>query len=280
MNERRLPDFVVIGGRKCGTTWLDGLLRQHPQLHMPTRTKELFFFDRYWERGVGWYSEQFGEAKPDAIIGEVTPSYFQSIDAPGRLRNTLPHAQLVAVLRDPVERAWSDYRHALRKGDVRGTFEDAIEQMPSIINESRYAAAIDRWRYESKDKLLVLTFEDLISDTDSTLRHLVKHLGITEFERWELADQLNEAKLPRYRPLSLIAHRASRTAHRIGLHNLVAGLKKAGIGSVLESSADLRISPEQRLMVQNLLWDDFQKVRDLLPIGPGGSGTETWFMVC
>lgn len=265
MSTRILPDFVVIGARKSGTTWLDGLLRQHPLVHLPATTKELFFFDRYWDRGLGWYSDQFGTPAAGSIVGEVTPTYLHDPQAPDRLHRTLPDVRLAVVLRDPVDRAWSDFLHARRKGDVTGSLTEAIRVMPSIIEESRYAAPLREWTERVGDRLLILYFEDLVADAPGTMHRLLTHVGATSFENWSLDARTNEARAPRNVAISRLAHQASRAAHRAGLHRLVDAAKGLGVSRALERTEAAPMSPDDRALISELVGDDLELLRDLVP---------------
>ena len=89
-----LPDFVVVGAQKAGTTSLYRMLRKHPQIHMP-RTKELHFFDVHWDKGVEWYSEQFTPGRWEWRRGEATPYYLYRPMVRERMLQVLPKARLV-----------------------------------------------------------------------------------------------------------------------------------------------------------------------------------------
>src|SRR5687768_16419575 len=101
---RDLPDFVVIGAQKAGTTSLHYYLSEHPGILIGTR-KEVHFFDRAYNRGTLWYRSSFPiRGLIDAIIGESTPNYIFHPCVPARMASLLPAARLIAVLRNPVER--------------------------------------------------------------------------------------------------------------------------------------------------------------------------------
>src|SRR5688572_19406956 len=104
----RLPDFVVIGSMRAGSTSLARYIGAHPSVYMPPK-KELHFFDWNWDRGLDWYRAQFRDATPGAIIGEATPIYIVYREAMERLAKACPEARLLVVLRDPVSRAYSHY---------------------------------------------------------------------------------------------------------------------------------------------------------------------------
>lgn len=120
----RLPDFLVIGAQKCGTSWLREMLRQHPAVFMPIR--ELHFFDKpdIYANGPAWYARHFDDAAPDQVVGEKTPAYLRLPIKPNipegarRIHDLLPDAKLIAILRNPVHRAISALNHAIVVGDV------------------------------------------------------------------------------------------------------------------------------------------------------------------
>ena len=125
---RRLPDFVVIGANASGTTSFYWNLVRHPTI-LPTATKEVHFFDRHWQDGLGWYRAHFPLAHTRArhITGEATPSYLFRPGVAARIADTVPRARLIALLRDPVDRAYGHYHKRLRKGSIALPFGDVIE---------------------------------------------------------------------------------------------------------------------------------------------------------
>ena len=116
-----LPNFVVIGAMRSGSTSLYKYLQAHPDVFMPR--KEIHFFDVKWDRGIAWYHTRFEGYAGQTAIGEATPTYLADPVALDRMAATIPDARLVAVLRDPIDRAYSHYwmEHAprARSADVR-----------------------------------------------------------------------------------------------------------------------------------------------------------------
>jgi hypothetical protein len=111
----RWPDFLVLGTQKGGTTTLHHLLRQHPDVFLPS-VKEVHFFSLHYGKGAAWYGEHFRGAQPQQRCGEITPYYLFHPEAPGRIHQLLPKARLIILLRDPVERLLSQYFHSRRLG--------------------------------------------------------------------------------------------------------------------------------------------------------------------
>lgn len=100
-----LPDFVLAGAMRSGSSSLFRYLNDHPAIFMPAE-KELHYFDRGLDRGLDWYRERFQAAAPGQLLGEATPGYLASEDALSRMVETLPDVRVLMVLRDPVSRAY------------------------------------------------------------------------------------------------------------------------------------------------------------------------------
>jgi len=142
----RLPDFVIIGAMKCGTTSLHGMLDRHSEIFM-SREKELVFFYREsrWRRGPDWYRAQFRSTA--RLCGESSPPYTvgpPGNPAPQRMFGLIPDARLIYVVRDPVERTLAHYKHQLSEtGDARPLAEAILHQR--YVFPSRYRLHIDRF---------------------------------------------------------------------------------------------------------------------------------------
>ncbi|WP_457578412.1 sulfotransferase family protein [Ensifer adhaerens] len=109
-------DFLIIGATKSATTWLQQSLQQAPYVYMPDA--ELHFFSRNYQKGDAWYLDQFERKPHTRVIGEKSNSYLESPEAPRRIQKALPRARLIAQLRNPVDRAYSDYCMLYRRGEV------------------------------------------------------------------------------------------------------------------------------------------------------------------
>ena len=122
---RPLPDFLVLGAQKAGTTALYAYLRRHPQITGPS-WKEVSFFDRHWARGEAWYRGQFPLRRKGRLAGEASPSYVFHPLAPERVFSLVPDVRLIVLLREPGERAYSHYQHQVALGREPLSFEDAL----------------------------------------------------------------------------------------------------------------------------------------------------------
>jgi hypothetical protein len=122
---RGLPDFLVIGAQKAGTTALYAYLRWHPAIAGPF-WKEVSFFDRHWTRGEAWYRGQFPLRTEGKLVGEASPSYVFHPLAPERVFSLVPDVKLIVLLREPGDRAHSQYQHTVALGREPLSFEEAL----------------------------------------------------------------------------------------------------------------------------------------------------------
>jgi hypothetical protein len=200
---RPLPDFLVIGAQKAGTTALYAYLRWHPGITGPS-WKEVSFFDRHWWRGEAWYRGQFPLRSGGKLVGEASPSYLFHPLAPERARAVVPDAKLIALLRDPVDRAYSQYQHEVALGREPLSFEEAVAAEGdrtrgeadrlvadpkafsrawwdhTYVARGRYAEQLERWlAVFPREQLLVVRTEDLGQSPGETYASILEFLGAT-----------------------------------------------------------------------------------------------------
>ena len=127
-------DFIIIGAAKCATTWLQTQLQSDTAVYMPD--PELHYFSREYTRGQDWYLSQFTEEGIGRTVGEKSNSYLDVPEAAVRLHRDLPQVKLIAQLRNPVERAYSDYCMLFRRGEVGADIEAHLD--PSLAEDNRF----------------------------------------------------------------------------------------------------------------------------------------------
>jgi hypothetical protein len=228
---RLLPDFVILGTQRGGSTSLYRYLEQHPWVE-PAVRKEVHFFDFNWTRGAAWYRAHFPLAwrrawaqriaRRPLLTGEGSPYYLVHPHAPRRLASLLPGARLIALLRNPVDRAFSHYQKSARSGAETLSFEDAVAAEPerlapeiermrrdesyysvahqkqSYVTRGIYADQIAAWReHVPAERLLILCSEDFFRDAAGTLRRVQEFLGLPAQELREYR-RYNRA---RYEPM-------------------------------------------------------------------------------
>jgi hypothetical protein len=190
-----LPDFVLIGGKKCGTSSLYNLLTQHPYVE-PAASKELHYFDRLFEaEDIEWYRRCFPAPRWEngrrTITGEATP-YMPSRQAPEMMAEVIPGARLISLLRNPVDRAYSDYQQVVRKGRESRTFEEAIggktrgnglDDRCEYLSRGVYVDQLLRWsKFFGDEQMLVLKSEDFFERPADTLKVVLDFLDLPGWE--------------------------------------------------------------------------------------------------
>jgi len=142
-----LPNLLIVGPPKSGTTSIRNILAQHPNVFAYPR--EIHFFDENYEKGIGWYKKFFENVTGERIITEKTPSYFYDRDVPKRIKETLPDIKLLFILRNPIDRAYSHYWHNVRLGAEKRSFEKAIDN--EFKNYDTFEIKYRRFSAHSKD---------------------------------------------------------------------------------------------------------------------------------
>ena len=228
----RLPNFVYIGPSKAGSTWLHEVLIRHPQIYM-TEAKDLYFFDRYFDRGVDWYADRFRDVRPDhKVVGEVCQEYLSSPEAPKRMRSCLPdELKLMVTVRDPVARAFSGYLYMRKHGMFEGSFREALETRPGMLNHSRYATLLSEYlQHFDRTAMHCAVFDDLVEDPRAFVGAVLDRLGV---EPMELDESLLAARLPasraRYLPLARTVKRGANWARQHNATTLIGHVKRSSL---------------------------------------------------
>ena len=184
-----LPDFVIIGAQKGGTSFLYYLLTLHPLVE-PAARKELHFFDQpeHFDNGAEWYRRCFPRLSSKdgqrSITGEATPYYLFDPPVAKRMAEIVPKARLIALLRNPIDRAYSHYQMQVKRGTEPRTFEEAIEQQhSSYVSRGIYVDQLLRWfEFFSKEQMLILKSEDFFERPLETLKVVLTFLDLPDWQ--------------------------------------------------------------------------------------------------
>lgn len=232
-----LPNFLVIGAQKAGTTSLYYYLKQHPGVYM-SPVKEAHFFDGDEGvepdfRGPGRsstppittiedYKALFRGVTDETAVGEATPSYIYVAEAPGRIRRRIPDARLIAVLRNPADRAYSAFLHTVRSGrEPLSDFARALGEEEERIRENWHPVFHYKRRgfyYEQlkryfdlfgRDRIGVYLYEDLGEDPRGVLRDIFGFLGVDENFVPDTSVEYNASGVPRNRAVRSLVRSTS-----------------------------------------------------------------------
>lgn len=199
---RALPDVVILGAQKSGTSSLHQYLTQHRGVIAPLR-KEVHYFDLNFGRGEAWYRAHFGRVGEPGLNIDSSPYYLFHPGVPRRLAGLLPEARLLVLLRDPVRRAYSHYWHERHRGREPLGFEEALRAEPgridaahaqlvagaiersrvhqeySYLARGRYAEQLERWfEHFPRDRFHVVRFESLAKEPLATVNEVCAFLGL------------------------------------------------------------------------------------------------------
>jgi len=214
---RTLPDFIIIGVQKGGTSSLYSYLVKHPSirpaLNRQEIVKEIHFFDTNFDKGLGWYKSHFPsiigqiyrqlKREKNPITGEATPYYIYHPLAPQRVARFVPNAKIIIMLRNPVDRAFSHYQHEVRLGYEKLSFEEAIAsedrrlegEVERILNQENYNSfnhqhysylsrgiyidQIKNWlNYFPKNQILIICSESFYQNPEYKLNEVFNFLNV------------------------------------------------------------------------------------------------------
>jgi hypothetical protein len=241
-----LPNFLIAGAAKCGTTSLAAWLACHPDVFIPP-SKELHFFqlDEGWAKGLDWYASQFADA---AAVGEGTPAYMFHPHAVERIERSLPGVRIVVCLRDPVDRAFSHYLHwhdglrldrrsferAMADELAAGGREVALHRPDShppyfaYLARGRYLEQLERLAATfGRSKLHVLLLEDMAADPRDAYAGVCRFLGVDDaFAPPNLGARENEyrSRRPWRRRPAIDPHLRARLAEHFRADNHALGV--------------------------------------------------------
>jgi hypothetical protein len=181
----RLPNLIVIGSAKCGSSSLHYYLGNHPDIYM-SRKKELAFFikSQNWNKGVNWYKSQFKSRSK--ICGETTPgySYFPGIKGvPEMMFSVIPEAKIIYIIRDPIERIISAYIGRFAAGKENRSINIALENLEnnSLVYPSKYFMQLEQYLpFFEKSNIKVLALEDLIENLPKTMKDVFQFLEVDD----------------------------------------------------------------------------------------------------
>lgn len=233
---RVVPDFIIAGAMKCGTSTVHSLLNRHEKVFIPD--PEIHFFDiddlfqhtdffsyngswhwpdisadpdSYWE----WYQSFFKDAPPDCLLGEDSTCYLPSTKAAKRIAIQPKPIKVIICLRNPVARAYSQYWHMLRTGRAMFSFEDTIRFTPNyVLKRSMYLEQIQRFTDTfPKSQIFFFVLEDFLARKEQVTSDLLRFLCLDNalMPSDALETHANRATFPRYLDLYILKNRILRT---------------------------------------------------------------------
>lgn len=276
-------DFICLGAAKSGTTWLWKMLKQHPDIYTPSE-KELNYFNPfhgvYFDRpnpnhskGKDWYNAHFLNASGNQVKGEVSSSYLKFTDSAKTIFDYNPNIKLLAILRHPVERVWSQHQFLRTRGyRIDKDLFRAIENYPELVNNSLYNQQLrPYYEYFNKDQILVLSFDELKENPSSLLSKVFTFLNVKEY----VPDGLTKPANSTLRIIDEKKHARISFVHRKLEQNRVLHSIARRIGLIdqfvksynknLERRPDEKLSSIDYEKIYNYFIDDLKQLKQLIP---------------
>jgi len=235
-----LPNFLIIGAARSGTTSLYHNLRAHPDIYMPVK-KEPQFFTANWHRGLEWYERLFEDWQGEKAVGEasMTYTYPDFADVPRRIVQYLPEVRFIYMLRNPVERTYSHYLYyRYYRGDEKLSFKDAIEQKPIYLGTSQYYTWLQRYlQYFPRQCFHIVIFEEYVTKPEHVIENVFHFLGVDpSFRPATLRTRTNQAFSPRNERFYQLWRRFSLSTTRLWLEKYIPESWRPRLRNVIHRS--------------------------------------------
>ena len=259
-----LPNFIIIGAARCGTTYISSNLKTHPNIFLAPK-KELHFFDRDYDQGLEYYEKYFPENESNqfSAVGEATPAYLYFEEVPKRIFHALPNCKLIASLRNPIDAAYSMYWKAFSVDErTRAiTFEEKLKRDQRLINGGLYFEQLSRYTtLFPRENLHVIIYEELTANPEEHFKQLFKFLNVDqEFTPPFLRTKVNSSAMKNSE------HRFLYHAHRILFKKL--NLPFPTLANLVENNFSAKIPPmsqETRSFLYKHFKEDMMRLEEFL----------------
>lgn len=270
------PDFLVIGGTRCGTSWIYELLKSHPAIFMNPNIKEIQFFNRYYDKGWSWYKNFFpNKSDKYSQIGEVSADYLFDHNTPQRVHRHIPNAKFIVSLRNPVDKVYSSYRNERLYGNTSLSFEDYLKTEPLTVKKAFYSNQLRNWfKFFPKDRFLILIFEDTIENPALCAKKISEFLGVDPagFDASLFSESRNVSFLPFFHRIFVLGSRINDLLLSRGHYRASSLLIKiGGLFKVMPKKQLRKMSKETRKELYSRLKKDIDETESLI-----GRRIEKW----
>ena len=267
------PTLLGIGAQKSATSWLHAVLGAHPEIGV-SHPKEIDFFTARFDRGYRWYEHAFAQIAHLPVRAEVSPSYLPDLAAASRVRTYWPHMRIVVMLRNPVESAFSNHLHEVRKKHIPPlTFEDGLARNPAYLEQGRYGTHLARWaEVFPKEQILALVAERVTEDPAGAAQEIYRFAGVGAGVETAIAgERRNRSDRARSPMLRRVLRFGGDRMRGVGFEEPLARIKATRpVAALLKAnSVDLRaevaaMRPETRARLTAFFAPEMQRLCDLL----------------
>ena len=267
-----LPDFLIIGAMKCGTSTLQAQLAAQAGVFMTTPKEPNFFSDdAIFAKGIGWYQALFAAAPQGALKGEASTHYTKLPTHPhtlDRLTPVLPACRIVYMIRNPVDRAVSHYIHEWSMGQMGDAIEQAFASHGELVDYGRYPVQIAPWiAAYGKAAVLITSLEAMTRNPQDVLTRVGAHLGLTDLV-WQDDHAQENVSAARVRQLPLQGLLIDNPLATMLRRALVPKVLRDRIRKTRQMTERPRLTPALRARLEEVFAPDLAALETLFPQNP------------
>jgi len=271
----KAPVFIGLGVEKAATSWIFACLYEHPEICIPIKEINFFSEDELWQKGKSWFESIFSERCNEAnlIIGEFSTAYFYHSLAAKRINDLYPHAKLIVNLRNPIDRAFSNYVNDIKAGNIdrNDSFEKASKQNNFYIDQGRYKEQLERYlELFDRSQIKVMVYDDLDKPLEF-IQSIFAFLGVDDsFVPNVLNKKINKARIPENMTLEKWNNFIAKGLQRSILGEKVWWqIKKSGIPAFLrklntKNAIELKLDEITRKRLHPIFEEDIKFVENYL----------------
>jgi hypothetical protein len=203
---QKLPNFLCIGAERSGTTWLYEVLKNHPEVYLYPHIKEINFYSEHYQKGLNWYKQFFVGSRKSSYkaIGDISPQYFHEKEAPSRIAKDLPNIRLILILRNPVNRAFSEYTYNKLILNIEDSFMEFLQKKVRAYEIGLYSQHLKRWlKVFPEEQFQIFIFEELMQDKINSLKKISNFLDINYslLDKTIIMSKIHSSDIPRFHGL-------------------------------------------------------------------------------
>ncbi len=226
-------NFIGIGAQKAGTSWIYACLYEHSEICMPFKEINFFSREKNYKKGIEWYKDRFKTCSKNSLKGEYSTSYLYSRAAAKYIYKYFPRAKLIVCLRNPTDRAVSNYKHDIKVGNIpeNMSFDKASKKHKEYIEQGFYNKQLERYsKLFPRNQILIFIYEDIKKDPLKFIQKIYKFLGVDDsFVPSMLKSTIDVFRRPKFRLVDRIIRYIANSLRKTGLHKLAWLIKKSGI---------------------------------------------------
>lgn len=261
------PNFLYIGAGKAGSSWIYEILREHPEVFVPD-AKDIYFFDKNYDRGLHWYLAHFEHSVGRKAIGELSHDYFLHDRTAQRIHEMLPDARLICCLREPFDRTLSAYLYGLTIFLKRTTFEQFAFSPETLKESDYYNNLLPFYRLFPANHILVLFYDELKWNPEEFAARIYSFLAVSsDFRAASLHRVVLGSRMARSQAAAHVVYKVAQLSRNLGFVNIVGKVKRTSFFNKLlyrEREEKPTVPAEIKLRLRQHFAKDYEKLEELI----------------